>query len=378
VKIKAIVVMIAVCVLIVAGLVLVAWAVYGYNSSASAEPAEPTVPIKSTDGSTLSSCLPVATTGAVGTTSSANQPPSSTIPPITIPPTQDNLTTLPVVDDNRVVLNGAEANADARTPPVVRDQPPLTSWEDAVAFFSQPGWEWYIRELNARASKTGFDWEDAKQWAEDAKAGNVETRLIHAYGKAAYSSEEEIRAKAATIVGQDVANRLDIIRHRSPEVLINTRGFGHQMMQDYKDYRSMVRVSLAPIVYNEKGEMAGLRGWAGIFVECHNLWWIVIPPEETTTTTSPPTTSPPTTKPPTTSTTLEPKHPKDFPPSVTVPLPTTTTSTTLSSTTTTTSPKSQAGPGAMTTVTTPPTSAPPATLPATEPIILVPVTVPNI
>ncbi len=193
----------------------------------------------------------------------------------------------PVVEDSGAVISGTESNTDPRTPPVVSGQQPLTSWADAEKFFGQPDWQWYIEGLNARASKTGFDWSDVQQWADET---NVEVRLIHAFGRAASDSDEEIRAEAAEDVGADVANKLRIVRH-SGEVLINTRGFGHHEMQDFTDNRSIVRVSLAPLVYDECGKVTGVSADSGVFVDCYNLWWIVKPPCSTTTTSSSTTTT---------------------------------------------------------------------------------------
>jgi hypothetical protein len=262
---------------------------------------------------------------------------------------------LPVVEDSGTVMSGTESNADPLTPPVVSGEKPLTSWADAESFFGQSNWGWYVAGLNARAVKTGFDWSDVQQWAEQM---GTEVRLIHVFGSAVRLSDKEIRSIAAQDVGADVAAKLQIVRHPCEEVLVNTRGFGHDAMEDFIDGRSMVRVALAPLVYDECGKVIGLGINSGIFVDCYNLWWIVKRPPCTTTT----------------ATTLEEKHPEDFAPSATTPSATTPSS----PATPATSGGSTAGPGAVTTVTTPTTVAVPVTVPQTDPTVTVTVPVPDV
>lgn len=219
------------------------------------------------------------------------------------------LVSLPLVDDNGTIIRG-DSTSDPRTPAsydAAKQQGPLVTWADAERVLG--GLPWYVEALNARKSKTGFDWTDVQKWAT---ADDVDPRVIQVFNLEI--SDQEARDAVRELVGND-ADRLPIARHMT--CIVNTRGFGHETVQDFADCREMVRVTLAPIVYNEKGEPVGLRGNTGIFVDCFNIWWIprqVVkhgpPPQEAppTTPTAPPTMPP---APPTTG--LTPKDPNQEP-----------------------------------------------------------------
>jgi hypothetical protein len=233
------------------------------------------------------------------------------------------LRSMPLIDDNGVVVQG-DSTDDPRSPAsykVAKEQGPFVTWADAVRVLGDL--DWYVEAVNARKSKTGFDWEDIKKWAT---ADGIDPRVIQVYSLEI--SDQEARDAVRELVG-DAADRLPIARHMT--CIVNTRGFGREKVQDFADCRKMVRVSLAPIVYDDKGEPVGLRGNTGIFVDCFNIWWI---PRQTIKQGPPPSGAPPVTTPSGSA------PPGSIPPGTIPPatLPPGTTTTTRPSTTTTTRP----------------------------------------
>ena len=218
------------------------------------------------------------------------------------------LRSLALVDGEGPVIKGDSTN-DPRTPAsyeLAKENGPLVTWSDAERELGKL--DWYVKAVNARKSKTGFDWSDVSKWATTTY---IDPRVIHVFNMDV--TDQGARDAVRNLVGSD-ANRMPIARHNT--CIVNTRGFGHETVQDFADCRKMVRVSLAPIVYDEKGEPVGLRSNAGIFVDCLNIWWIprqVVkngpPPQKappaisTPPGTIPPGTVPPTTRPPGTTTT---------------------------------------------------------------------------
>lgn len=235
----------------------------------------------------------------------------------------------PLVDDDGTAIYG-DTTSDPRSPAsyeAAKEQGPFVTWADAHRVLGEL--DWYVEAVNARKSKTGFDWADVEKWATTE---GIDPRVIQVFNLEI--SDQEARDAVRELVG-DAADRLPIARHAT--CIMNTRGFGREVVQNFADCRKMVRVSLAPLVYNEQGDVVGLRSDAGIFVDCFNIWWIprqVVkngpPPTPTTprVPSTPPGTVPPGTVPPGT-----------VPPSVTTTTrPSTTTTTTRPSTTTTTQP----------------------------------------
>lgn len=249
--------------------------------------------------------------GSSTTTSSTATPPPSD-GTAGVADSDGELRSLPLVDDNDTIISG-DSTGDPRTPAsyeLAKENGPLVTWADAERELGKL--DWYVEAVEARKSKTGFDWEDVSKWAT---ATDIDPRVIHVFNMDV--TDQGARDAVRDLVGSD-ADRMPIARHMT--CIVNTRGFGHETVQDFADCRKMVRVSLAPIVYDEKGEPVGLRSDAGIFVDCLNIWWIprqvvpngpppsVAPPATTTPTgTIPPGTVPPTTRPGTTTSTTTPR-----------------------------------------------------------------------
>lgn len=153
----------------------------------------------------------------------------------------------------------------------------LQGWDSLVNLVDKTGATWYIDEMNSRKSKTNFDWSDVKKWAtaRNAKGQLVESRVIEVFGHDI--SDKEARRRAAEVVGgQEVAEKLFIVRH--PRAFMNTWTSDGKSLLDYlfnPTEAHAVRVSLAPLQLNEKGQVIGLyaKSSSGVFVDCYNIWW---------------------------------------------------------------------------------------------------------
>jgi len=246
---------------------------------------------------------------------------------------------LPLVEGGSPVMG--DSTGDTRTPPTYADakaKGPAQSWQQLVDLMG--GQQWYIDGINARKDVTGFGWDDIVKWstAKD-DMGPIDARVIQVYNWPDLS-DQDARNAVRQLVG-DVADTLQLDRHNCIE---NTRGFGHEQMENFVDCRKMVRVSLSPIVYDTNGKPVMLRSDAGVFIDCFNLWWIppkIEKPGSSTTTTTQPSNQ---------STTTQPSN---------------TTSTVPSTTTSTTAPPCASGKCVPATTAPPPptTTPPPATVP---------------
>lgn len=208
------------------------------------------------------------------------------------------LTVLPMVTGTDV-LPTADTTNDVRTPATYKDAlkcGPVQNWQELVDCVG--GLQWYIDGVNARKGKTGFGWDDVLKWAKDTK--DYDTRAIVVYNSPGIS-EQDARARAKDVVGNGNEDKLPVVYKNT--CIINTRGFGHEQMQDFVDCRSMVRVSLVPIAYGTDGKPGFPANLSeslksGVFVDCFNVWWLpkkVVPggPAPTPTPTPPPSTPPP-------------------------------------------------------------------------------------
>lgn len=195
-----------------------------------------------------------------------------------LPPTDDGqsgvedsdgeLRSLPLVDQVGDQATGADTTTDPRTPATYAEalaDGPVNNWAELAE--RMRGQRWYVDAVNDRASKTGFDWSDIERWAQDA--GEYDTRVIHVFNQPELS-DAQARAQASELIGQS-ASQLPVAQHDT--CVVNTRGFSHEVVQDFTDCRQMVRVSLAPLVY-DGSQIIGLRANAGNFNDCFNLWWV--------------------------------------------------------------------------------------------------------
>lgn len=165
-----------------------------------------------------------------------------------------------------------DSTNDPATPPLLdaslRYTNQTTDW---AAFVKRvDGQQWFIDGVNARATETGFDWEDIKHFASTK---GVEARVIKVFNMDI--TDQEARDMARPYIG-DAVDKMHIIRYGNFVNTLNAGTKDKPKMGDYVDGQSMVRVALLPIVYNDKGEPIGLdtsKG-SGVFVDCGNLHWV--------------------------------------------------------------------------------------------------------
>lgn len=149
--------------------------------------------------------------------------------------------------------------------------PGMLGWDTLVTCVESNDLQWYIDGVNARASQTGFDWSDVKQWAvARTPEGNLpEVRYVQVFGPGV--SDAEAKARGRVMTGED----LRVVRQ--PAVFSNTQGIEAGRMADF-DYDPLpareVRVSLMPLKLNAAGKAVGvLNTRSGVFIDCLNIWW---------------------------------------------------------------------------------------------------------
>jgi hypothetical protein len=162
------------------------------------------------------------------------------------------------------------------TPPLLdgdlMNQNVTTSWAEFVKRADNQ--QWYIDGVNARTSETGFDWADVLKFA--AQKG-YESRVIQVFD---YTVEEMSDAQVREAVRPYMGNAADTLQIvRIFGAIIDTLNAGtddHPQMANFAHEEKMIRVSLVPIMFDDKGKPIALdvsRG-AGIFIDCGNLHWI--------------------------------------------------------------------------------------------------------
>lgn len=211
-----------------------------------------------------------------------------------------DLDSLPVVGTEEVTLISADTTDNPQTPATFKDVRAtcgadyLLKWSALVDCIDEAEAQWYIDAVNNRASYTGFNWGDIVKWANDPQLDTSSQLIIQVYGSG--FTDEEARAIALELVGNpDLVAKLPIVRN--PNGFANTWSKGNEVVENFFDRRTMVRVSLAPVVYNADGTVKGIRGNAGIFIDCLNIWWKVVRTCEGVCTPPPPPPPPPTTPP---------------------------------------------------------------------------------
>lgn len=183
---------------------------------------------------------------------------------------------LPIVGTTGETLTSADTTTDSRTPATFKDVRgtfgKLMTWKDLVDGVNKVGAQWYKDAVNDRSKSTGFNWADVEKWAKDPQLDQKTQLTIQAYGGT--WNDDQVRAIAADIVGKELANKLPISR-KPAGVLANTRSLGAGKVGNFLDIRNMVRVTLSPIVYDDKGAVRGVSADSGIFVDCLNIWWTI-------------------------------------------------------------------------------------------------------
>lgn len=220
-----------------------------------------------------------------------------------------DLESLPVVGTEGVTLTSADTTANPQTPATFKgvratcDAEYLLKWSALVDCIDEAGADWYIDAVNDRAKYTGFTWSEVVQWANDPQLDSSSQLIIQVYGGSGFT-DDEARAIALELVGDEtLVAKLPIVRN--PNGFANTWSEGNEKVGNFFDRRTMVRVSLAPVVYNTDGTIKGIRGNAGIFIDCLNVWWKVVRTCEGVCTPPPPPPPPP----PPTSPPVEEKNP---------------------------------------------------------------------
>ena len=150
--------------------------------------------------------------------------------------------------------------------------------------------QWYIDGVNARAAQTGFTWDDVLKFASvnrivDGKVDNdgVNALAIQVFNRPDLTDEQArdmVRGYITSSVEETIGMTVDELPiQRINNGFINTMNVGDKsnpQMGEYFDTQRMVRVSLMPIKFDEKGTAVALDGsrGAGIFIDCGNLHWV--------------------------------------------------------------------------------------------------------
>lgn len=135
--------------------------------------------------------------------------------------------------------------------------------------------QWYIDGINQMKPFSGFDWNDVKTWA-DAKRpdGNPvgDARLIQVFNlNEAQKSKDDAKNDVRGLVGNDQAlATMQVAPYKGN--FVNTRELENERVSPFVDPNRQVRVSLAPLILNERGEAVNLNPKGGIFVDCWNIW----------------------------------------------------------------------------------------------------------
>ena len=210
----------------------------------------------------------------------------------------------------------------------VRHEGILTDWCDLRARVDDFGLDWYAQQFQVNGHFR-YTWEDTATWCQRQRENNLDARGIVIVG---VNNVSDQRAREiAREDGVEHPERLPVLRYAE---VINTRGLARHELSEFVDGRSMVRVTLLPLVRTSEGLQ--LDPTEGVFTDCLNRWranffgFFSTPmrPDLHGPTGNPPGTppgnphNPPAQPPPTTSTT-----------STTTPTPTTTPNNTTSTTT---------------------------------------------
>jgi hypothetical protein len=205
-----------------------------------------------------------------------------------------NYTVIPSYDGG--VLTGADTSNNPQTPPTFDNDgvcnTPL-NWYQWFNCGSEADIAQRKADLKSKEAQTGITLAEAEKWADDWQLRNKVTLNIQVYG--GNWTDEEARLIASGLVGEDIANQLEIVRHPDG-VLINTTRRADGTLGEFRDWTDMVRVSLAPIYYASTAELSDqvdkaghtqkymlkevpflVKGAdSGVFVDCFNIWWIEV------------------------------------------------------------------------------------------------------
>jgi hypothetical protein len=223
-------------------------------------------------------------------------------PTATVTDVDGKTLTLPIIYGKQPAtpITGNESNKDSRTVPVTigttGDKNRTNTWSELDELYGDQ--KWYT---NCANSNLIMNWD-----TDVPKLVSTETEHDNRFILAVNTTLDDaaIRQKAASD-GNPRVDDLQIVRVDS---IINTMYLNKNRCVPFIDMRSMVRVSLGRVIFDENGQWKGLVTEDGVFVDCHNLWRLLrskpvptkVPPKSTTSTTPPGKTTPST--PPTTTT----------------------------------------------------------------------------
>lgn len=185
---------------------------------------------------------------------------------------------LPVVPDNTNIIVG-DSTRDPDTPPVMNNASLPEQCHSAINWTQVRDCvgteQWYIDGINMMKPFSGFNWDDVLKWADAKRPDGTpvgDARLIQVY----HLTEEQKPKDAAKndvrdLVGNDQAlEQMQVAPYKGD--FINTRELENERVSPFVDQARQVRVSIAPLVLNEKGEAVGLDPNGGVFVDCWNIW----------------------------------------------------------------------------------------------------------
>jgi hypothetical protein len=200
-------------------------------------------------------------------------------------------------DGNRVQLSvatglvpTADTTHEADTPPVaplpfLERCKGVLGWDELVKCVGDE--QWYKDGVTKMKPYTGFDWNDVIKWADtkvddpntpEVDSKPINSRAIHVYGWTEQEkSQEQARTDVRALVNDEAALKdMPVVYHLEPSgtplSFANSRDLEGDRVNPFVDRKKQVRVALSPIVFDEQGRATKLRGDAGIFVDCLNIW----------------------------------------------------------------------------------------------------------
>lgn len=181
---------------------------------------------------------------------------------------------VPVVADNGQMVKGDSTKVPDTPPvgslPILERCKGVLGWDELVTCVGDE--QWYKDGVNRMKPYSGFDWNDVLKWkdAKDVNGNLVDARLIHVYSKSeADEPKQQARDDVRSLIGNAADDLGDPQYHGE---FVNSRGLEHEQVSPFVDRHTQVRVSLAPLILNEQGQVTGMRDNAGIFVDCLNIW----------------------------------------------------------------------------------------------------------
>lgn len=184
------------------------------------------------------------------------------------------LETVPFVSGHSVNDGDTRSNTDMPgLNALLPDCGVVVTWTDLVTCVEVNHAQWYIDGVNAHAGELHYNWDDVLRWgAARTPSGNIaDPRVVLLYGSKTSLSDDEARA---AVTGLTNGATLGVFRHDRPAFMNTWRTAGTTpSMTMFADYGNEVRVSLAPLVLNPDGTVAGINKdlvFYGVFVECLN------------------------------------------------------------------------------------------------------------